>query len=58
MIFYLFHESEKSEKVDTRYIDLFASGSMKDLIKIIADRILDKFYKLNILTGLSFYFNK
>lgn len=53
LIFHLFHQLEKSKTADTIYIDLFASNSMEDLIRLLADKILKKYHKLNLVKGVS-----
>lgn len=53
LIFHLFHELEKSKSADTIYIDLFSSTNMEDLIRLLAEKILKKYHKLNLLKGVS-----
>lgn len=53
LIFHLFEELEKSKKYDTIYIDLFASGKLEDLIRILSTKILEKYYRKNFIQGVS-----
>lgn len=53
LIFHLFHQLEESRNADTIYIDLFATSNMEDLIRLLAERILKKYHKLNFMKGVT-----
>jgi AAA+ ATPase superfamily predicted ATPase len=52
MIMHFFHQLERSREYDTIYVDLFATRNLEDLINKLANEILNKYYKKNILDGI------
>ena len=52
LIKHVFHELENENKVETIYVDLFATQKMEDLVRVLAEKILEKFHKKNIIAGI------
>ncbi len=52
LIRHFFHSLEKEKTFETLFIDLFATQSMGDLIKIFAEKLLEKYHSKNIITGI------
>ncbi len=52
MIKYLLNKLEKEGSYETIYIDLFSTSSMSDFIKQLTERILEKYHKNNLLSGI------
>ncbi|OQX76773.1 MAG: hypothetical protein B6D61_08280 [Bacteroidetes bacterium 4484_249] len=53
LIYHLFHNFEKSKEFETIYVDLFASSGMADLIRVLSEKILEKYHRRNFLQGIS-----
>jgi hypothetical protein len=53
VIHHFFHHLEKQGKAETLFIDLFATQNMEDLIKLFAEKILEKYHSKNFLTGIT-----
>lgn len=52
MIKHLFFKLEQEQDFETIYVDLFATNNAQDLIRNLAERILEKYHSKNILTGI------
>ena len=52
LIKHLFYQINKSKSYDTIFVDLFATSSMSDLIKVLAEAILYKYQSKNIVKGV------
>lgn len=52
MIKHLFHKLEQKNKLETIYVDLFATTNTLDLIRNLAESILEKYHSKNIFTGI------
>lgn len=53
MIRHLFTSLGNKKKYDTIYVDLFATLSMKDLIRKLSEKILEKYHQKNLFQGLT-----
>jgi uncharacterized protein len=56
LILHSFNRIEQSKMSDTFYIDLFATGQMTDLIRILAEKVLKKYHSQNLLQGIKSLF--
>ena len=52
LIRHLFYQFDKTRSFDTIFVDLFATSNMSDLIKILAEAILNKYQSKNIVKGV------
>jgi len=52
MIKHLFFKIEQKKDFETIYVDLFATNNSKDLVRILAESILEKYHSKNILSGI------
>ncbi|MFP4472103.1 MAG: AAA family ATPase, partial [Bacteroidales bacterium] len=52
LIRHLFHQLEAENAADTIYVDLFATGKMQDLISLLAEKVLQKYHRKNLLQGI------
>ena len=52
MILRLFEILEEKGEYETIYVDLFSTSSMNDFIKHFTERILSKYHKNNLLSGI------
>ncbi len=53
LIYHLFHNLERSGKYETLFVDLFATTKMEDLIKVLSEKILEKYHKKNFFEGIT-----
>lgn len=53
VIRHFFHDIERKGQVETLFVDLFATQSMDDLIKLFAEKILEKYHSKNFLVGIT-----
>jgi len=56
LILHTFNTIEQSKMSDTFYIDLFATGQITDLIRILAEKVLKKYHSQNLLQGIKSLF--
>lgn len=52
LIRHLFHQYEQSDTFETIFVDLFATRDMEGLIRSFAEKLLDKYHKKNLLSGI------
>lgn len=52
MIKHLFFKLEQKKEIETIYVDLFATNNSQDLIRKLAESILEKYHSKNILSGI------
>ncbi len=52
LIRHLFYKLEKKKSNETLFIDLFATNSLEDLIKLLAEKILLKYHSKNFFNGV------
>lgn len=53
LIHHLFNHLEEDGHFETVFVDLFATSNMEGLIRIFAEKILDKYHNKNIFEGIS-----
>ena len=52
LIKYLLQKLEKEGEYETLYVDLFSTASMSDFIKQLTERILERYHRNNLLSGI------
>ncbi len=53
VIRHFFHDLERKGQVETLFVDLFATQRMDGLIKLFAEKILEKYHSKNFLVGIT-----
>lgn len=52
IIHHLFYQLEKEKKIETLYVDLFASQNLNDFAQIFGENLLNRYHKKNLVSGI------